>query len=116
MISKALDVVNLLERQTDHGLTTGIPMNELELVNKDLQMLVKTLSQLGGKGSMTIKLNFKADSANTVDFTVSRSVNVPKPKVKTLPLYMGQNGNLYDEHPNQQKLELQEVQNIKEII
>jgi hypothetical protein len=117
MISKALDVITLLQRQTDHGLNTGIPMNELELINDDLQKLVKSLAKIGGQGSLTIKLNFKADSTQTVECSVSRSLSVPKAKLKSLPLYMATNGNLYDEHPAQVKLDLQSnVENIKDIV
>ena len=113
MISQSLNLVDLLERQTDCGLTTGTVMNELELANRDLANLIKNLAMLGGSGSMTLKLNFKSDSRDTVAVTVSRSVSIPKPKLTAQPLYMSQAGNLYDEHPNQRKLDLME--NIRQI-
>jgi hypothetical protein len=116
MISHALNVVDLLERQTDHGLTTGIPMSELQLINEDLATLIQNLVKLGGSGSLTVKFNFKADSRDSVMVSVARSIKSPKPKLGSQPLYMSQHGNLYDEHPNQQKLDLQEVQNVRQII
>jgi hypothetical protein len=75
----------------------------VEVLTEDLADLVKTCTELGKSGELTLKLKIVPDKASSgvVDIEFDVSVKKPKPNLPKSPFYVGEHGSLLRSDPNQ---------------
>lgn len=81
----------------------------LDTCSDKLNELVKIVDSTGKPGELTIKLKIKRVSGSALGITPLIEVKTPKEKPDETLLYATVEGNLTQDHPKQQKLDLKAV-------
>lgn len=82
----------------------------LDRCSDDLASLVKAVETTGKTGKLTLTLDLKTVGNGAVQITPKCSAKVPEPKPDTTLLWATVEGNLVVDNPNQQKLDLRQVE------
>ena len=81
----------------------------LDVAGEKLATLVKTIEDTGKAGKMTITLDIKKVGGGAIQITPTVSCKTPEAKPDSTLLWATVEGNLTVENPNQQKLDLKQV-------
>jgi hypothetical protein len=81
----------------------------IDLASDKLNQLVKTVDETGKAGTLTIKLEIKRAREGAVNITPSVVAKLPEKKADPSLLWVTVEGNLTQENPNQQRLDLRPV-------
>lgn len=82
----------------------------LDRCSEELSTLVKAVETTGKTGKLSISLDLKTVGNGAVQITPKVSASVPEPKPDTTLLWATVEGNLVLDNPNQQKLDLRQVE------
>lgn len=82
----------------------------LDRCSDELASLVKAVEATGKTGKLTLTLDLKTVGNGAVQITPKCSASVPEPKPDTTLLWATTEGNLVLDNPNQQKLDLRQVE------
>lgn len=81
----------------------------LDKASDEMAKLVKNVDETGKGGTLTIKIDVKRASAGAMAITPHVTAKIPEPKPDATLLWATVEGNLSVDNPNQQKLDLREV-------
>jgi hypothetical protein len=82
----------------------------MDRCSDELASLVKAVEATGKTGKLSITLDLKTVGNGAVQITPKVSASVPEPKPDTTLLWATVEGNLVVDNPNQQKLDLRQVE------
>lgn len=82
----------------------------LDRCSDELAALVKAVEATGKTGKLTLTLDLKTVGNGAVQITPKVNAAVPEPKPDTTLLWATVEGNLVIDNPNQQKLDLRQVE------
>lgn len=82
----------------------------LDRCSDELAALVKAVEATGKTGKLTLTLDLKTVGNGAVQITPKVNAAVPEPKPDTTLLWATVEGNLVLDNPNQQKLDLRQVE------
>jgi hypothetical protein len=81
----------------------------LDIASTELAHLVRQVDETGKSGSLTIKLELKRHRQGAINILPSVVAKVPQVKADPTLLWATVEGNLTPDNPNQQKLDLRQV-------
>lgn len=81
----------------------------LDLASDKLAELVKGVDETGKAGALVLKLDVKRVSGGALSITPHVTTKVPEPKPEGTLLWATVEGNLSQQNPKQQSLDLREV-------
>jgi len=81
----------------------------LDLASDKLATLVKGVDDTGKAGKLVITLDVKRVSGGAISLTPHVATKVPEPKPDSTLLWATVEGNLSQQNPNQQSLDLRDV-------
>ncbi len=105
-ITEALDFTKLIHQMTDQGMNTGREQSVAELVSAELKALAATVRATGKAGKLTLTLAVKSEGSEQVGIYPDWKTTMPPAKKVPFVGYADANGNLYNEHFRQQKLDV----------
>lgn len=82
----------------------------IDRCSDELAALVKAVEATGKTGKLSITLDLKTVGNGAVQITPKVAASVPEPKPDTTLLWATVEGNLVVDNPNQQKLDLRQVE------
>jgi len=81
----------------------------LDICSTELAHLVRQVDETGKGGSLTIKLDLKRHRQGAINILPTVTTKVPQTKADPTLMWATVEGNLTSDNPNQQKLDLRQV-------